>query len=108
LNSPGPSERLKPIHTSTPERTKHKESRQNKNKTLEILNINFQSLKTKQGEIQNLISSVNPDIFLGTETWIDSSVKDAQILPGGFNIYRNDHNQEHTSHLCCTRTPDKL
>ena len=75
-----------------PERTKHKESRQSKNKTLKILNINFQSLKTKQGEIRNLISSVNPDIIFGTETWIDSSVKDAQILPGGFNIYRNDRN----------------
>jgi hypothetical protein len=49
-------------------------------------------LKTKQGEIRNLISSVNPDIIFGTETWIDSSVKDAQILPGGFNIYRNDRN----------------
>jgi hypothetical protein len=43
LNSPGPSERLKPIHISTPERTKHKGSRQSKNKTLKILNINFQS-----------------------------------------------------------------
>jgi hypothetical protein len=30
--------------------------------------------------------------YFGTETWIDSSVKDAQILPGGFNIYRNDRN----------------
>jgi hypothetical protein len=37
-------------------------------------------------------SSVNPDIIFGTESWIDSSVKDAQILPGGFNIYRNDRN----------------
>jgi hypothetical protein len=52
-----------------PERTKHKESRQSKNKTLKILNINFQSLKTKQGEIRNLISSVNPDIIFGIETW---------------------------------------
>ena len=59
---------------------------------LKILNINFQSLKTKQGEIRNLISNVNPDIIFGTKTWIDSSVKDAQILPGGFNIYRNDRN----------------
>jgi hypothetical protein len=83
---------LKPIHTSTPERTKHKGSRQSKNKMLKILNINFQSLKTKQGEIRNLISNVNPDIIFGTKTWIDSSVKDAQILPGGFNIYRNDRN----------------
>ena len=59
---------------------------------LKILNINFQSLKAKQGEIRNLISSVNPDIIFGTETWIDSSVKDAQNLPGGFNIYHNDRN----------------
>jgi hypothetical protein len=27
-----------------------------------------------------------------TETWIDSSVKDAQNLPGGFNIYHDDRN----------------
>ena len=89
LRSPGPSDSLMPIHTSTLER-KNKNPKGNKRKTLKILNINFQSIKFKQGELENLISSVEPDIIFGTETWIDSTIKDTQIFPGGFNIFRND------------------
>ncbi|CAC5416947.1 unnamed protein product [Mytilus coruscus] len=59
-----------------------------------MLTVNFQSIKSKQGLIKNLVESTKPDIVLGTETWIDSYVKDNQIFPPNYNIYRNDRNMK--------------
>ena len=57
-----------------------------------MLNFNFQSIKTKQGQLYNLLDtcSTKPDIIFGTETWLDPSIKDSQIFPPGYNIFRND------------------
>jgi hypothetical protein len=52
--------------------------------------VNFQSLKTKQAEFLNLLDSVKPDIVFGTETWVDASVTDSQIVPPGYIVYRKD------------------
>ncbi|VDH93834.1 Hypothetical predicted protein [Mytilus galloprovincialis] len=53
---------------------------------------NINSVKSKQGIVKNLLESTKPDIVLGTETWIDSSITNNQIFPPNYNIYRNDRN----------------
>ena len=35
---------------------------------------------------------MEPDIIFDTETWIDNSIKDSQIFPRGYTIFRNDRN----------------
>ena len=57
-----------------------------------MLTVNFQSIKTKQGQLYNLLDSTKPDIIFWTETWLDPSIKDSQILPPGYKIFRNDRN----------------
>ena len=39
-----------------------------------------------------LINTYNPDVIVGTETWLNSSIKDNEIIPADFNykIYRKD------------------
>ena len=54
------------------------------------MNVNFQSIKTKQHLLENIIRSTYPDIIFGTEIWIDNSIKDSQIFPRGYTIFRND------------------
>ncbi|CAC5393074.1 unnamed protein product [Mytilus coruscus] len=39
-----------------------------------------------------MLDSTKPDSIFGTETWIDSSIKDSQIFPQGYNKYRDDRN----------------
>ena len=35
------------------------------------MNINFQSIKNKKEDLNQIIDSAKPDIILGTETWLD-------------------------------------
>ena len=90
--SPSSVSTMRALHTSTPDRSGNRHSKHKSAKTLRVLNINFQSVKTKQGELLNLIESSNPDVIFGTETWIDPSIKDSQFLPPGFTTYRKDRN----------------
>ena len=87
-NLKSPTASFKPSHQSTPKqihRPKHK------NKTpLRILNINFQSIKRKQHLVNNIIESLKSDIVFGTETWLDPTIKNSEIFPDGFKIYRRD------------------
>ena len=57
---------------------------------LRILNINFQSIKLKQCRLSNVLQSVNPDIVFGTETWVDGNIKDQEIFPRGYKVFRKD------------------
>lgn len=55
-----------------------------------ILNLNFHSIKNKKAETLNIIDSYNPDIIIGTETWLNDSVHNSEIFPPNYNIYRRD------------------
>ena len=59
-----------------------------------MLNINYQSIKRKQHLVQNVIASTIPDIVIGTETWLDSTIKNDEIFPDGYKIYRKDRKNQ--------------
>ena len=90
VSSPNPNNyKLKPVHSSTPAR-KQQSSQQKLKVPLRVLNINFQSIKMKQCRLSNILESVNPDIVIGTETWLDSNIKDPEIFPSGYKLHRKD------------------
>ena len=70
---------LKPILASTPEK-KILCKREVKISPLGILNINCQSIKKKQDRMENLIDSINPDIVIATETWLDPTITNNQVF----------------------------
>ena len=59
-------------------------------KPLKIIHINFQSIKNKTAELGNFISVSDPDILIGTETWLNQTITDNEIFPPGYSLLRKD------------------
>ena len=52
-----------------------------------MCNNNFQSLKNKGCEFQAFLATENPDV-IGTETWLNSSVKTCEYVPPNYSVFR--------------------
>lgn len=57
---------------------------------LMVLTINFQSLRAKREAFWNLVDSSKPDVILGCETWLRSTITTQEVMPPGYVTYRND------------------
>ena len=72
-----------PTATSSPAKpVQPKTSRQHhKINFLRGINVNFQSIKNKKPELDQIISSVKHDIILGTETWLSPDISSYEYIP---------------------------
>ena len=59
-------------------------------KPTRILNINFQSVLKNREAFASILSSIGYDIVTGTESWLTNNIKDNEIFPPGYTIYRID------------------
>ena len=75
----------RPLGTWSP--TKYKPSTA-KERPLRIIDVNYQSLASKKGAWRNLLEITKPDIIIATETWLNSSISDAELKCDDFIIYR--------------------
>ena len=57
---------------------------------LNILVINFQSLKNKVLEFRHMVSDEKPDVIIGTETWLHPNIKNTELNLDEYDIYRKD------------------
>ena len=55
---------------------------------LDILIIDFQSIKNKKAELLNVINLHNPSILIGSETWLNSSFCSSDFSPDNYLVYR--------------------
>ncbi|CAC5356700.1 unnamed protein product [Mytilus coruscus] len=82
-----------PTHTSSPIlKQKSKPFKQNKKQStvppLQVLTINFQSMKNKKPEIDEIIDSCKPDVIFGTETLLSNDTLAYEyISPSKYTIY---------------------
>jgi len=84
-----------PIMTSSPKPINQRNWRtqmNHKRNSMRILVINFQSLRKKGKLLEAIIETTNPDIIIGSETWLDPSIKSSEIIPEylNFDIERRD------------------
>lgn len=82
-----------PVMSSSP---KPKIQSKPQRKSIRILNINFQSLRKKGKLLEATIIDADPDIIIGTETWLDKSIAFCKILQNkfGYDIHRRDRPAE--------------
>ncbi|XP_053381379.1 uncharacterized protein LOC128549116 [Mercenaria mercenaria] len=59
-------------------------------KALRTVVINFQSIKNKVPETQALTDNAEPDVIIGTETWLNSNISSSEVLPSSYNVFRKD------------------
>ncbi|MCG7878228.1 MAG: endonuclease/exonuclease/phosphatase family protein, partial [Candidatus Thiodiazotropha endolucinida] len=96
LSSPG-----EPVHRSSPvapAAAKPTSSRKTPKctirtlKPLKVLNVNLNSIVAHSTDLCNMVDSIDPDIIVGVETKIDSSIHIGEILPKQFleNVVRVD------------------
>ncbi|KAI8486093.1 hypothetical protein Bbelb_361930 [Branchiostoma belcheri] len=52
--------------------------------------VNFQSIRNKVPELHAFCEAVQPDIVVGTETWLDPSVNSSEVFPDNYNVFRRD------------------
>jgi len=62
-----------PEAASSPKVNSKKSTKQKKN--LRLLNINFQSVRNKGRNIDVLVETTNPNIIIGTETWLSNEIQ---------------------------------
>ena len=86
LSSPG-----LPKATSSP---KKRYMCKKNNKKVKVLNINVQSIKSKRSEIDEILTSVKPDIIIGTETWLNNIISSYEYFPpSDYTVFRKDREQ---------------
>ena len=90
VGSPAPSR--EPLATSTPKRggPPKKAPQTTKQTNLRVLMVNCQSICNKVQEFHHVLESTQPDIVLGTDSWLNPSIANSEIFPPDYTAFRND------------------
>ena len=57
---------------------------------LNILNVNFRSIKNKKVDLLEMIDGYNPSILIVTETWLNQAIHISEFFPPNYNVHRKD------------------
>jgi hypothetical protein len=60
--------------------------------SLVLLQVNCRSILNKSLGFWNLVDSYNPDIIIGTESWLKEEVSNAEVFRDDYTTFRRDSN----------------
>ena len=104
LNSIDDSPLSPPVASSSPKVcTPPKQTRHNANKTVKVMVVNFQSLKNKTADLKTCLSMQNPEIVIGTETWLNPDISNNELFPDTYTVVRKDRDDAHGGVLIAVR-----
>ena len=82
------SHRWLPLANSSDDSTNPSLSNVNPNK-LKIIVINCQSIKNKKADFCSTLASTEPDVIIGTESWLTPDITNTEYFPSTFKTYRH-------------------
>jgi len=59
-------------------------------KSLVVLQVNCRSVYNKAIELWNLVDTYNPDVVIGTESWLKEDISNAEVFRDHFTTFRRD------------------
>lgn len=76
-----------PAATSSPTKNtqQHLQPQKRKDLPMRIVVVNCQSIKSdgKPSQLRNLVSSIQADIVIGTESWLNPTIRNAEVFQKG-------------------------
>jgi hypothetical protein len=75
----------------------------NEGKSLVLLQVNCRSIYNKALEFWNLVDTYNPDIIIGTESWLREEVGNAEIFRTDFTTFRRDRHARGGGVFICVK-----
>ena len=69
-------------------------SRNVSNSKFQIVHLNIRSLLHHIDELRHFAVQSEPDIIVLSETWIDYTIMDNEVLIEGYSVHRKDHNHQ--------------
>ena len=84
IGSPTAASSPKCTSKMTPSRSGRKDT------PLKVGVINCRSIVNKKAEMLNFVKATQADVIIGTESWLSKDIKDSEICPPGYNIFRKD------------------
>jgi hypothetical protein len=85
----------KPGKRETEEKTEEKRAMAtmghiSENKRLVLIQVNCRSICNKSLEFWNLIDTYNPDVVIGTESWLSEEINSTEIFRDDYITFRRD------------------
>ena len=72
-------------------------------KSLVVLQVNCRSICNKVLEFWNLIETYNPDVVIGTESWLHEEVNNAEVFRDNYITFRRDRNSRGGGVFICIK-----
>ena len=65
-------------------------SREREGKPLVLLQVNCRSIINKIVDFWNLVDTYNPDVIIGTESWLREEINNAEVFRDEYTTFRRD------------------
>jgi hypothetical protein len=75
----------------------------NQGKSLVLLQVNCRSIYNKALNFWNLVDTYNPDIIIGTESWLREDIGNTEIFRADFTTFRRDRNARGGGVFICVK-----
>jgi hypothetical protein len=72
-------------------------------KSLVMLHVNCRSIYNKALEFSNLVDTYNPDVVIGTESWLKEDLSNVEVFRADFTIFRTDRSARGGGVFMCVK-----